>query len=176
MRADFSLGIMSVTFFQVPAYHTPWRVRFSTLDGGTRHYCVSPRDGSLCSSQGVLSPFLDSFLTHKPDSTHLETWEPSDVSAALHTALFSPVLCPVNSTCLGIPSSVLSIHGRAPPGFPPPAPWPGKSLGSKLGQGWGLPRLFSTSQGSLPCVAWCPISENHCFLYFVQFFSCFRWL
>lgn len=167
MRAGFSLGIMSVTFFQVPVYHTPWRVRFSTLASGTRHDCVS---------RGmVLSPFLDSFLTHKPDSTHLETWEPSDVPAALHTALFSPVLCTVNSTCLGIPSC-LPVHGRAPPGFPLPAPWPGKCLGSKLGQGWGLPHLFSTSQGSLPGVAWCPISESHCFLYFVQFFSCFRWL
>lgn len=44
---------------------------------------------------------------------------------------------------------------------------------TRLGQLKCSPHCFA--QWSLSSVAWHPASENHCFIYFVQVFSCFSW-
>lgn len=37
------------------------------------------------------------------------------------------------------------------------------------------PHSLALPQGSQPCVAYCPVSEHSCFIYFFQFSSCFKW-
>lgn len=36
--------------------------------------------------------------------------------------------------------------------------------------------VYLSLQGLLFCVACCPVSRNHCFIYFVQFLSCLQWV
>lgn len=45
----------------------------------------------------------------------------------------------------------------------------------QLGPSQDSIHLFSFSQGSLPCTAWWPVSENCCFIYIIRSFSFFEW-
>ena len=46
-----------------------------------------------------------------------------------------------------------------------------RSGSSELGQSESSPHLFLFSQWSLFCPVWCLMSENHCFVYFVWFYT-----
>lgn len=100
----------------------------------------------------------------------------------LYTVSFLSVLCPTNFSCLsvsGLPSPFSQSHETTVlcQCFP--------SVSYRLESApWGEirlivgPTLFLFSQGSPFCTAYCPLSENFCFIFFyffvVQFSSCFH--
>lgn len=49
------------------------------------------------------------------------------------------------------------------------------SPGTKLDWSQSSSYLFSSSQGTQPCSAGYPVSENRCFIHFIQFSTCLWW-
>lgn len=82
--------------------------------------------------------------------------------------------CPVNPSHLGFPSLLIlpsqcqDFSGLA---FLSTEVWK-LTLGNKRGQQLGLISLVSSLRNHCPTLLW-PKSENHCFLCFPQFISCF---
>lgn len=116
--------------------------------------CTCTASLSAIDSQGPLCSFLDLCLCRAP---------------------FLSVLCPTNFSCLsvpGLPSPYSQTHETAGPcqGFP--------SLSYRLeSASWGKarvtvgPTLFLCSQGSPFCAAYCPMSENSCFISLSSFLA-----
>lgn len=126
----------------------------------------------------VFSPGLGSFfplmswsdLTEDSKGTLQISWTHS-----LSLQLFSFGNLPVNSWPPQSPSSVSSHQGlyQTPPGFPLSELWPRNSPGVRWGNHKDHFLCFLCSR-LLSYAAWCPVSENHCFTYFVHFLkSCF---
>lgn len=77
-----------------------------------------------------------------------------------------PVLCLMNSSPFGLSEFRTQRDLWAPFSFSSLQP-------ASYGSGKVLP-LGSSSQGSLSCTTCCPMSENHCFIYFAWCYICFR--
>lgn len=97
----------------------------------------------------------------------------------LKTALCSPVHCPQNSSHLRL-RHLLSLSPRfiKPLCFVwvfPPDHSLDVAYRQKPGVTVGLVLLFVISHGSQSCTAYHVLSENHCFMYFVQLSCCLRW-
>lgn len=138
--------------------------------------CGSTRDCPLCSFgvEFYLQPqVLSSHSWHYqyPAEKGLKQ-DLLQIPGTLLTALSSFGLCLRNLSCWSFQNSqsFLLNSGRllGSAGSPPPhaVTWK-QSPVIKMGN-HSVHLIYFSSQWSLSCIAWCPMSENCCFIYFIQ--------
>lgn len=108
-------------------------------------------------------------------TAHLETQGPPFSGLwSSHSVQLSSTICPASSNCLLCPWLLCCLLNLGEPLGSIRFTFPVLQPGNSSGNSWNNHRshlICFLSLGSLSTLAWCPVSWNHCFIYFVHFFS-----